>query len=102
MDTPNNIIDSFSKHLFWDVDKKEMDINKHARYIINSVLQYGFYKDWEILLQQYKLKKIVAVSIRNKWLDKKTASFIALISNTPIKEFQCYITKQSNPQHWNF
>ena len=102
MNKQNNIIDTFSKHLFWDVNKADIDIDKHAKYNINSILQYGFYEDWKILLKHYKLKTIVDIAIKNKHLDKKTASFIALISKIPINNFLCSSTKQLSQQHWNF
>jgi len=98
----NNNIANFSTHLFWDVDRNNLDFKKNAKYIINSVLQYGLYNDWKLLVNQYSLKKITEVAKNNKQLDEKTASFIALISKTPIQNFLCFSTKQSAQKHWNF
>jgi hypothetical protein len=102
MKNDKNIIEKFSEHLFWDVEKSLIDVTQNSKYIINSVLQYGFFKDWKLLNTIYSLNKIVEISVNNKTLDKKTASFLALISNTPITNFLCYTTKQSTPKHWNF
>lgn len=102
MNHQSDILNSFSKHLFWDVDKSKIDQEKHANYIINSVLQYGLYIDWKILVNNYGLKEIINTAIKNKNLDKKTISFLALISNTPINKFVCFTTEQSTPKHWNF
>jgi len=95
-------IQSFSGHLFWDVDKESVSLDKDYKYIINSVLQYGFYTDWEIIVDFYSIEKIAQVAIKNKTLDKKTMAFIALVSNTPTTHFSCYTTKPSTPKHWNF
>jgi len=97
-----NILSSFSKHLFWDVDKSTVDIHKNKKHIINTVIQYGFYKDWKIIVKLYSIKQIATIAIKNRSLDKKTAAFIALVSNTPTSIFLCYTTKQSTPKHWNF
>jgi hypothetical protein len=91
----------FSKHLFWDVDKSAIDLDKNYKYVINNTLLYGLYSDWKIILNYYGLKKIVDVAIKSKQIDKKTASFISLISKTPQKEFLCFSTKQSIPKHWS-
>lgn len=102
MDKHSNIIKTFSKHLFWDVDKLAIDPVKHSNYVINNVLQYGLYTDWKVVLDYYGLKKIVSTALKNRSLDKRTASFIATISDTPINDFSCYTTKQLIPKHWNF
>ncbi len=102
MTKQTNIIKSFSEHLFWDVNRDEIVINIHSKYIINSVLQYGLYNDWKILVKIFQLKKIVEIASKNKHLDHKTASFIALISNTASNKFICFSTKQSTRAHWSF
>lgn len=79
-----------------------MDLNKNAKYIINTVIQYGFYKDWKIITKLYSIKTIAIMAMQNKSLDSKTASFIALVSNNSISKFSCYTTKQSTLKHWNF
>lgn len=102
MRNQSNIINLFSEHLFWDVDKGQIDIEKHAIYIINNVLQYGFYNDFKVLCKHYGLKNIVKTALVSKSLDQKTISLLALISNKPISKFACFTTKQSIPKHWNF
>ncbi|MCF6307400.1 MAG: hypothetical protein L3J09_05540 [Flavobacteriaceae bacterium] len=102
MHDQNNIIQKFSEHLFWDVDKSLIDPIQNSKYIVNSVMQYGFFKDWKLLNTLYTLDTIVEIAANNKSLDKKSASFLALISNTSTSIFLCYTTKQSIPRHWNF
>ena len=97
-----NTVNQLSKHLFWDVDIAEIDEQKHSRYIIKRVLQYGLFSDWKKIVQHYSLDKIVDTAINIKDLDKKTASFLSLLSGVQKRKFSCYSSKPSTPKHWNF
>ncbi|MCF6222624.1 MAG: hypothetical protein L3J34_02735 [Flavobacteriaceae bacterium] len=92
----------FDRVLFWDIDPKTLDIEKHSKFIIRRVLQYGSMEDWEKIKKIFGLNKIVSTAITLKDLDKKTASFLSVIGNVPKNEFICYTTKPSTPKHWNF
>jgi len=96
------ILELFSKHLFWDIDIKNIDIQKHKKFIIKKVLQYGTYNDWKIIRELYGQDTIITISKTIRDLDNKTISFLSVISDTPKSEFICYTTKQSTQQHWNF
>ena len=98
----NNFLNNFSKHLFWDVDISALDEEKHLKYIITQVLEYGLYQDWLNLVDHFKLGTIVDSAIGIKGLDKRAASFLATISGQPRNKFLCYTTEQSIPKHWNF
>lgn len=95
-------IDKLSDHLFWDIDKNTLDKQKSEKTIIKRVLTYGKIEDWHILVKIYGINKITTVSKSLRDIDLKSASFVALLSNTPINDFACYTLKQSTPQHWNF
>ncbi|MCK4981498.1 MAG: hypothetical protein KAS17_01175, partial [Victivallaceae bacterium] len=58
--------------------------------------------DWEIIQNYYGINEISKIASKIRDLDKKSASFIALISKIPKENFLCYITKQSTKKHWNF
>lgn len=96
------IILKFSKHLFWDVDTAELDINAHSKYIISKVLQYGNYSDWKVLVACYGIENIVKKAQLIRELDKRTATFLSVLGDVPKTSFQCYSTKQSIPKHWDF
>lgn len=97
-----DIINKLSKHLFWDVDVTALDQEIHTRHIISKVLQYGFFEDFLLVKSYYGLEKIADEAVKIKGLDKKTASFIALLSNRSKDNFACYTTTVSTPKHWNF
>ncbi|MBI4268607.1 hypothetical protein HY627_02140 [Candidatus Uhrbacteria bacterium] len=51
----------FRQELFWDVDPKTIDTKKHARYIIERILDFGDIHDVGWLARRYSAKKIRAV-----------------------------------------
>ncbi len=95
-------LEDLSRHLFWDVNINELDIQKNRKLIIHRVLDYGVMDDWYIIQNYYGIKEIAAVALTIRDLDKKSASFIAMLSNIPKEKFLCYTTKQSTQKHWNF
>ena len=100
--TANECINTFSNHLFWDVHKEDIDIDRHSKYIIKRVLEYGLLKDWNLLRSYYGLFKIVEVTKEMRDLEPRALAYISAISKTPKEQFRCYAYRQLNPQHWNF
>jgi hypothetical protein len=96
------ILSRFSAHLFWDINPKDMDAEKHKQFIVQRVLQYGLMSDWILLRESLEIKEIADIAAGIKDLDPKSCSFISLLANKPKEEFLCYSTKQSIPAHWNF
>lgn len=94
-------IDNMSKHLFWDVDVHEVDLQSHALWLIQRVLEYGEIEDWKIILDYYGLDRIVNACKNMRTLDKKALSFICCLSNTQKEEYRCYHTRLLNPTLWN-
>ncbi len=95
-------IQGFSDYIFWDVDRASIDLSLNAPYVVQRVLEYGQIGDWKLLLEYYGLDQIVKVSKKLRTLDSRALSFISTVSKTPIEQFRCYNTRQSNPQHFNF
>lgn len=94
-------IKGFSKHLFWDADLNELDMDKHSAYVIPRVLEYGDMDDWRLLNKYYSLNKIVEVCKSVRFLDPMCLTFICAISHTNEKEYRCYHYRQSFPTLWN-
>ena len=98
----NEAIQQFSPHLFWDVDKEKLDIERNKRYIVKHVLNYGLMKDWNTLKKHYSIQQIGQEAMKIRDLDVVSASFIALIADLPLKQFRCYTIRQLFPPHWEF
>ena len=95
-------INDLSEHLFWDVDRSKIDLKKNKKLLIQRVLDYGLIDDWQIIYDYYGIDEIAQTAATLRDLDKKSISFISLLSNIPEEEFLCYTTKQSIPKHWDF
>ena len=86
---------NFAKELFWDVDPKSIDEEKHARFIIERVLTRGRAADFSELQRTYS-KDRIRRELRNcRSLDPKTVSFSSVIYDLEREDFKCYTTKLS-------
>ncbi|MEM0517764.1 DUF6922 domain-containing protein [Aequorivita flava] len=94
-------ISHLSEHLFWDVDKAELDFEKSKEFIIHRVLEYGLMEDWELIKEIYGLETIKQISLQFRELDAVTLSFLSAIFKIDKKEFRCYTNKTSMPSFWN-
>ena len=95
-------ISKLSPHLFWDVNRNNIEFEKNKKFIIQRVLEYGFMSDWQIIYSYYGIDNIASTAATIKDLDGKSIAFIALLSKTPKEKFLCYTSMQSTPRHWNF
>ncbi|NND09473.1 MAG: hypothetical protein HKN87_24145 [Saprospiraceae bacterium] len=94
-------IDDFSPHLFWDVDKNNLDLQQHAAFLIERIVKYGKIEDWHLIKKVYGIKKISEVALQIRSLDPVTHAFLALACDIDRKKFRCYSEAQSNPTLWN-
>jgi hypothetical protein len=95
-------IDQFSTHLFWDVPKEKIELDKNAQFVIARVLEYGFWEDWKLTLAYYGVDKIVKEMKQIRSLDPVALAYICTISGTKQEEYRCYHFQQSNPTLWYF
>lgn len=94
-------ISQLSKNMFWDVDMSQADMDKAPGQIIQRVLEYGEWADWQLILNYYGLDKIVDVCKHLRTLDPVCLSYICAISHTNKENYRCYHIRQSNPTLWN-
>jgi len=95
-------IEALSPHLFWDVDRSKLDVDKHRRIVVQRVLEYGLMNDWKLIYRYYGIEDIAAIATTLRELDERAVSFISMLAHIPKEEFLCYTTRQSTPRHWNF
>jgi hypothetical protein len=96
-----NIAD-FSPHLFWDVDKNNLNWEKNKAQIVKRVIEYGLLYDWKLLQQYYGLNQIGEICKDLRSLDDRSLCFISTLTGIQKESFRCYILKQSIPPHWIF
>lgn len=96
------IIQKFSSHLFWDTDCKRLDWEHHRAFIVKRVLEYGTFKDWNLLRSYISIPEIAHISLTFRDLEPRALAFISTLSHIPKEQFRCYTTKQSKHPHWNY
>ncbi len=70
----------FRRSLFWDVDPKTIDEKKHARYIIERILDFGIDEEVHWLFRRYPREKIAAVlRLPRSQVDPKSRALWELI-----------------------
>ena len=90
----------FSQNLFWDVDPDKLDFERHRKFVVARVLEYGTLEDWQVLQQHFSLASIIAIAQTLRTLDPKALSFLSALGNVPPSSFRCYTLRQSNPTSW--
>lgn len=92
----------FDKRIFWDVDFEKMDYDAKASFIIERVFERGDVNDIRQCRRYYGDEKIRLVLTKAKWLSLHTIYLAcALFENEPT-DYRCYITAQSNPNHFSY
>jgi hypothetical protein len=95
-------INELSPHLFWDVEREKIKFNKNKKWIVQRVLEYGLLNDWVLIYKYYGIEEIAQIVMKMKNLERKSITFISVLSKIPKEKFSCYTTKQSPPGYLNF
>ncbi len=89
-----------SKQAFWDVDMNSIDFDKHARYVIEKIIDRGSFDDFIAIRKFYGDKKIRKEIVDVSWIGDKEIYFCCAVFDLVPNDFKCYIKKQLNPQLW--
>jgi hypothetical protein len=92
----------FSTYLFWDVDPQGLDMEDHAPYIVERVLDNGQMNDWFFIRQYYGLERLKTIALGIRSMSPQALSFISTVTRTPEKQFRCYEQIHSKSQHWHY
>ena len=101
MSQQEEYISKLSLYLFWDIDITKADMDTCPAQIIQRVLEYGQWEDWQLIRSYYGLDKIVSICKSLRTLDPKALAYICCISNTSKEEYRCYHESLRNPTIWN-
>lgn len=69
----------FRQSLFWDVNPKNIDPKKNARYVIERILDFGNDQEIKWLAQHYSSKRIKDTLQRSRVIDPKSRSLWSLL-----------------------
>jgi hypothetical protein len=92
----------FSKHIFWDVSPKDLDLDKYPVYFIDRVLERGSWTDWQLIRDYYGLNKIKEVAMNLRCMRKNALSFVATMTDIPETQFRCYTHIHSPNTLWEY
>jgi hypothetical protein len=90
----------FDARIFWDVDHTKMDYALRASFIIERVFERGDVEDIRWCRRYYGDQRVEEALTKAKWLSLKTIYLAVAVLGNKLTDFRCYITAQSNPQHW--
>jgi hypothetical protein len=82
-------MDALSCHLFWDVNRDEIDPEKHASWLAHRVLEYGRWADWQILVSLYGKPRLAELATEFRSLSPKTLAFCCACFQLPKSAFRC-------------
>lgn len=81
---PQNI-----RNYLWDVNLETLSKEKHSKYIIERLLEYGDKEALAWLNENYEENQIVQVLKTSKRISSKTGTFYALYYKIPKEELEC-------------
>jgi hypothetical protein len=81
---------------FWDVDPKQVDLRRHAEYVIARLLEHGDLGAIRWLLSVYSERHIARVVRQSRQLSRKTANFWRLRFGIPQSEI-CALSRRARP-----
>lgn len=93
---------AFSRTAFWDVDFDAIDWEKHARFVVEKVLNFGLWSDVLLLFQHYGFERVKLEAQLVPYLKKKSLSFCCAVFDLPPEAFRCYTRQRSSPVPWNY
>ena len=80
-----------SKHLFWDIDIKNLNYETRASFVLERVFTMGMQEDeWEVN-RFYGIDRIKKEVIKCRALDEKTINYLSIFYDIPKKDFTCYM-----------
>jgi hypothetical protein len=96
------IAEKFSKNLFWDVDGSSLDLDEHARFIVERVVTRGKTTDFFTLLELFGKEGVKREIVKIRYLDAVTFNFLSKVFRIPKSKFRCYKQPQSIQQLWQY
>lgn len=85
----SSLIDHFRPGLFWDVDASKLDVEKHARQIINRVVERGTLEEWKATRQFYGDERMRSEVTSMRYLSPRDVAFCCVALDLKKEDFRC-------------
>jgi len=96
-----NISKDLHKQYFWDVNLKDLNVDRSKRLIIERVFALGTSTEVKLVISYYGTETVVDVLKKLNYIDPKTLNFVSAYFKVSLESFKCYGQKQSIRQHWD-
>lgn len=97
-----NLKDHLSKTAFWDINFETLDVDEKSSFVIDKVFNYGKWADILAIHKYYGEEKIKNEIVKAPWLRKEVISFVSLVYDLKLRDFKCYLRRQSHPTYFEF
>ncbi len=91
-----------SGRIFWDTPIENIHWFDHRGFIIERVMRYGRFEDWELIKKWYGRDTMRAAVVQLRDLDDFSIAFLSLVLSVKKEDFRCYIERQSQPSFWHY
>jgi hypothetical protein len=85
----NDLIPGRIQRLFWDTEKKAVDLRAHRFYVIHRIMDYGDPGDVRWMLAVYSSAEIIEVVKKRRGLSRKSSFFWGNHFHIPKEEIAC-------------
>jgi len=91
-----------SKRAFWDTNMSSIDYVKHAKFVVEKIVERGTHQDFINILKFYGFEEVKQLVLKANWLSDISINFCCTLFRVKPTDFKCYEKKQLNQEHWNF
>lgn len=77
------------KPIFWDTSLDSLDVEKHKRYIIERILEFGGKEAYRWMFANYSSEEIIEVVKKSRRISRKTAVMMANFYDIPKEKIRC-------------
>jgi hypothetical protein len=96
VEKPKTRLPRFAQRYFWDIDARQLDVDKHSTYVIERLLEWGDPPTARWLLKNYSRRKIVGVLKKTRALSRMSANFWAVYFDLSRGEIKCLSKRYQN------
>jgi len=93
-------VSQLSKRMFWDTPLENIDPVKHSRWIVERVMGYGKYEDWNLIKTWYGKEGLKSIVVNSRVLDAVNVSFLCVVLGLKKENFRCYTERLLHPNLW--
>lgn len=95
-----DFLDQLSPGLFWDTRRENIDPERHARAIIQRVVERGTLAEWKVTRKHYGDEKMRSVVTSLRWLSPRDVAFCCVAFGLTKEDFRCCTSRPFPEAPW--